>query len=113
MNTFRRMYSGDPQTAVTHIGDVVIFLQTTLGRYHVSAYVFTHLASYSWLLPIAQLGKSRFILNERKLTVDLLNSATVIYRIDDLKGEDAAAFNTWYKALFDSQIEGIEDSVLR
>ena len=53
------------------------------------------------------------MLNERKLTVDLLNSATVIYRIDDLKGEDAAAFNTWYKALFDSQIEGIEDSALR
>ncbi|KAI0094740.1 mediator complex subunit Med5-domain-containing protein [Irpex rosettiformis] len=84
---------GDPQTAVTHIGDVVIFLQATLGRYH--------------------LGKSRFMLNERRLTIDLLNSATVIYRIDDLKGDDAAAFNTWFKALFDSQIEGIEDSVLR
>lgn len=60
-----------------------------------------------------QLTKSRFMLNERRLTVDVLCSATVIYRIDDLKGEDAAAFNTWYKALFDSQIEGIEDSVLR
>ncbi|KAI0704950.1 hypothetical protein BC835DRAFT_1261628 [Cytidiella melzeri] len=84
---------GDPQSAVTHIGDVVLFLQTTLGRYHLS--------------------KCRFMLGERRLTADLLSSATIIYRVDDLQGEDAAAFNTWYKALFDSQIEGIEDSVLR
>jgi hypothetical protein len=27
---------GDPQTAVSHLGDVVLFLQSTLSRYHAS-----------------------------------------------------------------------------
>ena len=53
------------------------------------------------------------MLGDRKLSADLLDSAGVVYRVDDLKGEDLAAFNTWHKALFDSQSEGIEDSVLR
>jgi mediator of RNA polymerase II transcription subunit 5 len=27
--------SGDPQTAVTHLGDVVLFVQYTIARFHV------------------------------------------------------------------------------
>ena len=30
---------GDPQTAVSHLGDVVLFLQTTLARFYVSCSV--------------------------------------------------------------------------
>lgn len=33
--------------------------------------------------------------------------------MDRLSGEDSAAFGAWFKALFDSSSEGIEDSILR
>ena len=29
------VFSGDPQTAVTHLGDVVLFVQYTISRFHV------------------------------------------------------------------------------
>ncbi|KAJ7619106.1 hypothetical protein DFH06DRAFT_1235312 [Mycena polygramma] len=64
---------GDPQTAVSHIGDVVLFVQTTLTRFHLGCDVFT------------SGGRS----------------------------EDTVVFNAWYKALFDSNSEGIEDTILR
>ncbi|KAF7799049.1 hypothetical protein EIP86_010279 [Pleurotus ostreatoroseus] len=77
---------GDPQTAVSHIGNIVIFLQTALSRYYCG---------------------------ERKPNPSLLTSAVAIYRMEELSSEDIAAFNTWHKALFDSGSEGIEDSILR
>ncbi|KAI0348474.1 hypothetical protein BDW22DRAFT_1350685 [Trametopsis cervina] len=84
---------GDPQTAVSHIGNIVLFVQIAVGHY--------------------QLGKCKFVLGDRTLDADMLSSATIVYRVEDLKGDDAAAFTIWHKALFDSQSEGIEDSVLR
>lgn len=31
----KRKFSGDPQTAVAHLGEVILFLQYTLARFHV------------------------------------------------------------------------------
>jgi len=42
-----------------------------------------------------------------------LKSTAAVHAIDDLSGEDAAAFGAWFKALFDSSSEGIEDTILR
>ncbi|KAH8102457.1 hypothetical protein BXZ70DRAFT_986358 [Cristinia sonorae] len=83
---------GDPQTAVAHLGDVVLFLQYALARFHLSSMVFR--------------------LKGRELKADVLYSGTVTHRIDS-RGEDAPTFNTWFKALFDSNSEGIEDTILR
>lgn len=52
-------------------------------------------------------------MGERRLTLDLLESATISYRPDELAPEDGKAFAAWFKALFDSNSEGIEDTILR
>jgi mediator of RNA polymerase II transcription subunit 5 len=49
----------------------------------------------------------------RILSAGYLTSNDTVYSIEKLSGDDAVAFNTWFKALFDSSSEGIEDSILR
>lgn len=60
-----------------------------------------------------KLDSSKFVLGDRVLTTDTLKSACVLHRPADLKGDDASAFTTWSKTLFDTGSEGIEDSILR
>ncbi|KAJ6519904.1 hypothetical protein C8R45DRAFT_40218 [Mycena sanguinolenta] len=84
---------GDPQSAVSHIGDVVLFVQSTLTRFHLETDV--------------------FILGGRSISSGFLRSTAIVHRPEDLSGEDAMAFNAWYKALFDRSSEGIEDTILR
>lgn len=101
---------GDPQSAVAHLGDVVLFLQVVLARYQVSySHSFlTNTNTNHW-----QLGAQPFSLGDRKLSTLRLLSAGNICRDDGFKGEDISAYVSWYKALFDPQSEGIEDSILR
>ncbi|KAF8078549.1 mediator complex subunit Med5-domain-containing protein [Lyophyllum atratum] len=82
---------GDPQTAVSHLGDVVLFVQYATSRFHADVYN----------------------AENQSLTSTFLKSTDSIYPIESLSGEDAAAFTAWFKALFDSGSEGIEDSILR
>ncbi|KAI0830678.1 mediator complex subunit Med5-domain-containing protein [Trametes gibbosa] len=84
---------GDPQTAVTHLGDVVLFVEATIARFNLSACSFT--------------------VGERQLDPGFLRRAGLSHRFDELKGEDLSAFNSWTKALFDPNSEGIEDTILR
>jgi mediator of RNA polymerase II transcription subunit 5 len=44
---------------------------------------------------------------------DLFWSPAVIYAVEKLTTENATAFTAWFKALFDSSSEGIEDTILR
>lgn len=44
---------------------------------------------------------------------DLIWSPAVVYAVEDLTGEKATTFTAWFKALFDSNSEGIEDTLLR
>ncbi|TCD61756.1 mediator complex subunit [Steccherinum ochraceum] len=83
---------GDPQTAVAHLGDVVLFLQSALARFHLSSTVFR--------------------IKDRELRTDVLSAGSITHRIDQ-KGEDTLVFNAWFKALFDSNSEGIDDTILR
>ncbi|THH20641.1 hypothetical protein EW146_g766 [Bondarzewia mesenterica] len=84
---------GDPGTAVSHLGDVVIFLQWTMARYKLST-------------TLRELG-------DKPLDPGYLRETDNVQRIEDFSGEQAAAFNSWFKALFDKNSEGIEDGVLR
>ncbi|KAF7965853.1 hypothetical protein HWV62_41212 [Athelia sp. TMB] len=43
----------------------------------------------------------------------LLWSPAIIYTAEEMTGERAVAFSAWFKALFDSSSEGIEDTILR
>ncbi|KAF7436894.1 mediator complex subunit [Pleurotus ostreatus] len=84
---------GDPQTAVGHLGDVVLFAQYTMEKYHLDMDTFAHGANAV---------SSQFIKTVRN-----------IYGLDELTREEMVAFNSWFKTLFDSTSEGIEDSILR
>jgi mediator of RNA polymerase II transcription subunit 5 len=52
-------------------------------------------------------------LEDRTLSAGYLTTNEVIYSVENLSGDDAVAFSAWFKALFDSNSEGIEDSILR
>ncbi|CAL1695433.1 unnamed protein product [Somion occarium] len=86
-------YECDPQTAVSHLGGIVLFLQSILARFNLPA--------------------EKLMLGERKLNTAILTSAHVIYRVEELKGPESVSFHSWSKALFDSGSEGIEDGILR
>ncbi|THH04163.1 hypothetical protein EW145_g5729 [Phellinidium pouzarii] len=86
-------FVGDPQTAVGHLGNVVLFLQATLVKYQLSSHV--------------------FMLGDRLLATDYLLSTSTVYRMSQLGGEDISAMAAWPKALFDKNSEGIEDNILR
>ncbi|TFK91700.1 hypothetical protein K466DRAFT_573561 [Polyporus arcularius HHB13444] len=84
---------GDPQTAVSHLGDVVLFAEGTIARLN--------------------LGSLAFKVGERQLDPGFLRTAGMNVRADSLTGDEPAAFTSWSKALFDPGSEGIEDTILR
>jgi mediator of RNA polymerase II transcription subunit 5 len=100
---------GDPQTAVSHLGDVVLFVQYATARFHVSFIFPTCAHSYSH---IHKLG-TKFISENKVLSSHFLATTEVVQSVDHLSAEDIVAFQAWSKALFDSNSEGIEDSILR
>ncbi|KAI1793915.1 mediator complex subunit Med5-domain-containing protein [Ganoderma leucocontextum] len=84
---------GDPQSAVSHLGDVVLFIETTIARFN--------LASLS------------FKVGERTVNLDFMRTSGLHMRPSELKGDEIPAFTSWIKALFDPGSEGIEDTILR
>jgi len=80
---------GDPQTALVHLGDVVLFLQWVVSTYHLS--------------------RESFVWDLRVLHASTLET----YQYGELSGEETMAFGAWFKALFDSNSEGIEDAIIR
>ncbi|KAF8585572.1 hypothetical protein K439DRAFT_1409940 [Ramaria rubella] len=83
----------DPQTAVSHLGEVVLFLQSVLARYKISS--------------------SCFKVGDRILRSDLLCSTSVVYILDALSDEDKVTLDAWRQAIFDRSSEGIDDDILR
>ncbi|CCM05148.1 uncharacterized protein FIBRA_07357 [Fibroporia radiculosa] len=83
---------GDPQTAVSHLGDVVLFVQEAVARFNFS-------------YPTVTLG-------DRKLDLAVIRPTAVVYPVSQL-GHDSNVFYLWFKALFDTNSEGIEDTILR
>ncbi|KAG7450430.1 uncharacterized protein BT62DRAFT_978575 [Guyanagaster necrorhizus] len=84
---------GDPQTAVSHLGDIVLFSQYTLAHFNLDA--------------------KMFVQGDRTVSGLFLQSASQVFLHESLSSEDTQAFNAWFKTLFDSGSEGIEDTILR
>ncbi|TFK77029.1 hypothetical protein BDN72DRAFT_866833 [Pluteus cervinus] len=84
---------GDPQTAMSHLGDVVLFAQYAIVR--------------------SKLDYTSFTSMGRTVSARYLRSTDVIHAIDRLEGQESVAFTAWSKALFDSNSEGIDDNILR
>ncbi|GAW08006.1 rna polymerase ii mediator complex subunit [Lentinula edodes] len=76
---------GDPQTALSHIGDVVMFLQS--------------------------FQSNTFSVDGKTTSSEFLKLTAEVYHYNSLTGGDLTIFNAWLKALFES--EGIEDTILR
>ncbi|KAG9314425.1 hypothetical protein JVU11DRAFT_5222 [Chiua virens] len=83
---------GDPQTAVSHLGDVVLFIQMVLTKFQISA---------------PSLRR-----NGKVLSTEILRSSRV-YHAEDLPLDVRSVFAGWFKAIFDSSSEGIDDTILR
>ncbi|KAF9453745.1 hypothetical protein P691DRAFT_693777 [Macrolepiota fuliginosa MF-IS2] len=84
---------GDPQTAVSHLGDVVLLVQYIVVRY--------------------RLNPSSISMLDQTMSASYLFSHTNVQDPGTLSTEEAIAFTSWFKALFDSNSEGIEDTILR
>ncbi|KAJ4484049.1 mediator complex subunit Med5-domain-containing protein [Lentinula lateritia] len=80
---------GDPQTALSHIGDVVMFLQSVLARFNFQS--------------------NTFSVDGKTTSSEFLKLTAEVYHYNSLTGGDLTTFNAWLKALFES--EGIEDTV--
>ncbi|KAI6047573.1 mediator complex subunit Med5-domain-containing protein [Pisolithus marmoratus] len=83
---------GDPQTASSHLGNIVLFVQVVLTKFRIST--------------------STVKKGDRLLHTDFLRSSR-IYHLDDLPPEAKSVFPAWFKAIFDSSSEGIDDTILR
>ncbi|KZS93088.1 hypothetical protein SISNIDRAFT_486020 [Sistotremastrum niveocremeum HHB9708] len=84
---------GDPQSAVTLSGEVVLFVQLLTYRY--------------------QLKPCRFVVDERECKTIYLSTIYQTLRPSTLSPEDRTLFQAWSSALFDKSSEGIEDNLLR
>lgn len=83
---------GDPQTASSHLGNIVLFVQVVLTKFRISA--------------------STLKKGDTRLRTDFLRSSRV-YHLDDLPAEAKSVFPAWFKAIFDTSSDGIEDTILR
>ncbi|KAF8973994.1 hypothetical protein BDZ97DRAFT_1777866 [Flammula alnicola] len=84
---------GDPQTAVSHLGDVVLFVQYTLARF--------------------KFENKEITKNNRTVSPGFLMNTDVMPHPRERTQGELVSFNAWFKALFDSNSEGIEDNILR
>lgn len=60
-----------------------------------------------------QLDQDTFEKNHQKLSAAYLRHTDEVFKVEGSQGAEVTAFHSWYKALFDSSSEGIEDSILR
>ncbi|KAF9270289.1 hypothetical protein L218DRAFT_952452 [Marasmius fiardii PR-910] len=84
---------GDPQGAMNLLGVVVLFVQCVLIRFKLQ-------------------GKT-FVVKDRILNCEYLIRSAQVLKHETIPPEDLGTFNTWFKTLFDSSSEGIEDTILR
>ena len=96
---------------MVNLGDLILFLQSTLIRFQVG--LPEQLSEYDVDTFCYQLTSTVFNYNGRKLSPYKILSTSVIYSKSELSAEEAAIYSAWFKALFDSGSEGIDDSILR
>ncbi|PVG04021.1 hypothetical protein CPB86DRAFT_722998 [Serendipita vermifera] len=83
----------DPQTSLTYFGNIILFLQSTIGRFKLNI---TTLEDPS-----------------EHLRADYVIPMRVLERKSDLDLEETKAYEDWYKALFDPNSDGVDDFLVR
>ncbi|KAF8807476.1 hypothetical protein BYT27DRAFT_7223294 [Phlegmacium glaucopus] len=84
---------GDPQIAFSHLGDVVLFVQYVIVKF--------------------KFENKDLLKNDRRVSPDFVMNTDGVLSAQDRSQEGFVSFNAWFKALFDSSSEGIEDTILR
>ncbi|CAE6428258.1 unnamed protein product [Rhizoctonia solani] len=84
---------GDPQSALSQYGDVLLLLQLLVTRYEQRSGTLKH--------------------GDRVLDVSYLTSSWAVYNLSDLTDLERTLINDWVKAAFDPGSPGIEDNVFR
>lgn len=124
--------AGDPQTAVSHLGDVVLFVQYSLVKFKVSehdyapfllTYIPLRICPFSIYSietssnvdchHLSQFENHEFTKDNVTVSAESFSDVEVYLRAHSRTVEDVSTFNTWKKALFDTNSEGIEDNILR
>jgi mediator of RNA polymerase II transcription subunit 5 len=81
---------GDPQTTVSQVGDIILFIQATILRFKI-------------LAPA---------IRQRMRAFDPTAGDLPRRRVD-LSPDDSLVYQAWSATLFDKRSEGIEDSIFR
>ncbi|KAH7104586.1 hypothetical protein BKA62DRAFT_827498 [Auriculariales sp. MPI-PUGE-AT-0066] len=84
---------GDPQTAITQFGTVVLFLQLTFTRYQLSSFKYT--------IGTTAVDPGFLLLSHR------------VYAMHELLPDEGVSLQAWFKAVFSRDSEGIDDHILR
>ena len=65
------------------------------------------------LIYIGKFENKDLVKNNRRVSPDFLINSDGVLSPQDRPQEDIISFTAWFKALFDSNSEGIEDTILR
>ena len=91
--TLADVYADDPQAAMEPFGNIIIFLQSTIGRFKIS--------------PAA------FVTSDRSISADDLMQVGNFQSTTELNEVELKAYEDWYKTLFDPSIDGVDESLVR
>lgn len=94
---------------MSHLGDIVLFAEMVLAKFRVCFLTSEYDCSLTFSVKIS----SPIIKDGKMYRTELLRCTSRVYQLDDLSPEHKSAFATWYKAIFDSNSEGIDDALLR
>ncbi|KIY72821.1 hypothetical protein CYLTODRAFT_486057 [Cylindrobasidium torrendii FP15055 ss-10] len=84
---------GDPQTAVSYLGEIVLFTQYALTYFN--------------------MDETSFKDEDGTVSPRFLQTTAEVRTPDRMSTSHATAFKTWFQTLFDSSSDGIEDGILR
>ena len=87
------MLADDPQGAMEPFGNVIMFVQSTIGRFKLSIGAF-----------VASNGS-----NPAEYLMEIGN----ILSTKSLDPGETKAYDDWYKTLFDPSIDGVDESLVR
>lgn len=84
-------------------------MQSILFRFHVR----DHERVLSTIANLKQLDPRDSAQTEISAVSELFRETDKVFRLDGLLESKRNSFNAWFKVLFDSSSEGIEDTILR
>ena len=93
-----------------HLGDTVLFLQWVIATYQAGHHPYLRRYASDRSLP-PQLHRCSFTWEQKVVDPGIVKN--VAARPHEVPQEELPSFRAWFKALFDQNSDGIEDTILR